>query len=478
MTPKNVLVICSDEHARSASGCYGHSLVQTPTLDKLAGDGARFTRAYTPSPICIPARACIATGTQVHENRCWSSAEPYRGQVESWMHRLGDRDHAVVSVGKLHFRSGDDDNGFSEEIVPMYLANDGKGWPQGLLRRPMVDFPDAGQLAREIGPGDSSYTDYDRLVTDEACKWLRKYPAKVKNKPWALFVSMVSPHFPLMAPEPFYNIYADCELPPFIGRDEKQHEPHPVFEQMAKFWDYDAYFDDESRDVGRRGYYGLCSFLDDNIRQVLEALEDSGAARDTVVIYISDHGEMLGNHGMWAKSVMYEDSVAVPLIMHGPGIGQGVNDTPVSLTDLAATVEHITGFELHGDREPWQSQSLVQLLDEPQPERFILSEYHDGGSPTGFFMIRQGDWKYVHYAGGYRPQLFNMADDPDELNDLGCDERHEGKVVEMQGLLTQILDPEEVNQQAFADQDKMVELYGGREAVLGVPSFNHTPIGS
>ena len=478
MRPRNVLLICSDEHARSALGCYGHPVVKTPTLDQLAGSGTRFTKAYTPSPICIPARASLATGTQVHENRCWSSAEPYHGQVESWMHRLRDQDHAVVSIGKLHYRSGEDDNGFSEEIVPMYLANDGRGWPQGLLRQPMSDFPDASEMAKEIGSGDSSYTDYDREITDEACRWLRRYPKKISNKPWTLFVSFVSPHFPLQAPEPFYGLYDGVKLPPLVGRGEREQPLHPVVEEMARFWNYDDYFDEETRDIGRRGYFGLCSFVDDNIRQVMTALEDSGADRDTVVIYISDHGEMLGNHGFWAKSVMYEDSVGIPLIMTGPGIAEGINDTPVSLTDIAATVEDIAGGLAGSAPESWQSHSLQQIINEPMEDRVIFSEYHDGGSPTGFFMIRQGPWKYVYYAGGHPVQLFNLDDDPDELTDLGTEERFEEKIAELHGRLTDILDPEEVNRQAFADQSAVIESFGGIDQVRSMPSFNHTPVGS
>ncbi len=478
MKPRNVLLICSDEHARSALGCYGHPLVRTPTLDKLAGQGTRFTRAYTPSPICIPARACLATGTQVHENRCWSSAEPYHGQVESWMHRLRDGDHAVVSIGKLHFRSGDDDNGFSEEIVPMYLANDGRGWPQGLLRDPLTGFPEAAEMAREVGPGDTSYTDYDRQITDEACRWLSRYPRKIRNKPWVLFVSFVSPHFPLQAPDQFYNLYDKRALPPLVGRDQADREPHPVLAQMARFWNYDDYFDEQTRDMGRRGYFGLCSFVDDSIRQVMEALEESGAARDTVVIYVSDHGEMLGNHGFWAKSVMYEDAVGVPLIMSGPDVTEGVCNTPVSLTDIAATVEDITGAGAQQAQAPWQSHSLSDLVNANHAERFVLSEYHDGGSPTGFFMIRQGPWKYVYYAGGHPVQLFNLEDDPDELNDLGEEPRYEDDVAGLHRLLSDIMDPEEVNAQAFADQAIVIEQLGGAEQVLAMPSFNHTPVGS
>ena len=478
MNPRNVLILCSDEHQRRALGCAGHPVVHTPTLDRLAETGARFTRGYTPSPICIPARACLATGTQVHENRCWSSAQAYHGQVESWMHRLRDRDHAVVSIGKLHFRSARDDNGFSEEILPMHLANGGRGWPQGLIRNPLPGFAEAAEMARDVGPGESTYTEYDRAITEEACRWLRRYPRKIRNKPWVAFVSFVSPHYPLTAPPEFYDPYARRAMPAFIGRGPREAEEHPVLAEMRRFWAYDEHFDEQTRIEAQRSYFGLCSFLDDNIRRVLEALEDSGAARDTVVIYISDHGEMLGNHGLWAKSVMYEDSVGVPVIMAGPGIAAHVNNTPVSLTDIAATVEDITGFGARRAEEPWQSRSLCEFTDAPEEGRTVLSQYHDGGSPTGFYMIRQGDWKYVHYANGAPAQLFNLTDDADEVNDLCAEGRLEGKLTEMQTRLSDMLDPQDVNAQAFAEQAALIEELGGTQEVLAMPSFNHTPVGS
>ncbi len=478
MKPRNILIVCSDEHARSALGCYGHPVAQTPALDRLAGLGTRFTRAYTPSPICIPARACLATGTHVHENRCWSSAEPFHGQHESWMHSLRGGGHAVVSVGKLHFRSGGDDNGFADEIVPMYLANAGKGWPQGLIRDPLPGYDEARELARDVGPGESTYSEYDRAITAEAGRWLRRYPKKVKDRPWALFVSFVSPHYPLTAPQRFFDLYAGKRIPDPVGCRPHELPQHPVLKEMARFWDYDGYFDEEKRRLARRCYWALCSFLDDNIRQVLEALEDSGAARDTVVVYLSDHGEMLGNHGFWTKSVMYEDSVAVPMIMAGPEIASSVNHTPVSLTDIAATVKETVGLKARAAEAPWQSRSLGGFIARPETDRFVLSEYHDGGSPTGFYMIRQGRWKYVHYAGGHAPQLFDMEADPDELSDLGEDPRFEGERAMLYGRLTEILDPEAVNAQAFADQARLLEAYGGREAVLAMPGFNHTPVGS
>ena len=476
MSAKNVLIICSDEHARSALGCYGHPLVRTPTLDRLAERGTRFTKAYTPSPICVPARACLATGTHVHENRCWSSAEPYHGQHESWMHRLRDGGHTVVSVGKLHFRSGRDDNGFSEELLPMHLANDGQGWLKGLLRDPLPDFEEAAELARQVGPGESSYTAYDREIAAAACAWLRRYPKAMTDKAWALFVSFVSPHYPLTAPRAFYDLYAEDDLPETLG--QARTPDHPVLEAMARFWDYDSSFDAETRGRAKRGYFGLCSFLDDNIRRVLEALEDSGAARDTLVIYISDHGEMLGSHGFWAKSVMYEDSVGIPMILAGGGVPAGLNRTPVSLTDIAASVEAAVGLNGPEAEAPWQGRAMQGFIAAPEPERAILSEYHDGGSPTGFFMIRQGAWKYVYYASGHPCQLFDLERDPDELCDLGASHDHAGLRARMHGHLTSILDPEAVNARAFADQAALLARLGGREAVLAMPSFNHTPVGS
>lgn len=477
MNAPNILVLCSDEHSRSALGCYGHPVARTPTLDRLAARGHRFTRAYTPSPICIPARASLATGLHVHETACWSSAQPYYGQHESWMHRLAAAGYHVASVGKLHFRDADGDHGFAEELAPMYLANEGRGWPQGLLRTPMATFPEARELAEEAGPGESDYTEYDRTITREACAWLRRRGAAC-NGPWAAFVSFVSPHYPLVAPQQFFDLYENIEmpLPPGGGPDIKPE--HAVLEQMAGFWDYDVYFDEPTRQLARRCYYGLCSFLDDNIRQVLEALAASGQDRDTLAIYISDHGEMLGSHGFWTKSVMYEESVAIPLIVAGPGVPAGVNATPCSLTDIAATVASAAGLAVDQQSPAWHSHPLQTYFGSEDTSRPILSEYHDGGSPTGFYMLRQNDWKYVHYAGGFAPQLFNLALDPDESNDLAADEKHGETLSALQRELETMLDPEEVNDRAFADQAAVIEALGGREALHAMKPFNHTPVGS
>jgi choline-sulfatase len=475
MNGSNVIVVMSDEHTRSVMGAYGNQQVHTPILDKLAANGVRFDNAYTPSPICISARASFATGTQVFEHQCWSSAEPYYGQQQSWMHRLRDRGHEVVSIGKLHYRSAADDTGFSEQILPMYLANDGRGWPQGLQRKPMGSFPDAAELALMIGPGETSYTRYDRDITAAAVKWLEQRQVP-DAKPWVLFVSFICPHFPLSAPQQFYDIYRDVELPLPYDRDAVLRLKHPVIDAMRQFWNYADYFDQDSEIEGLKNYYGLCSFLDHNVAQVLTALEHSGQADNTQIIYTSDHGDMIGNHGIWAKCYMYEDSVGIPMTLSGPGIKSAINNTPVSLTDIAATIEHAIGGEGYKTENSWQSRALQEFIENPDSERPVLSEYHDGGSPCGFFMLRKGRWKYVYFSEGHPALLFDMNNDPRELVNLADKPEHAVTLADLRNQLLQILDPEEVNRQAFTDQAKMVETLGGMEVILAMPGFNHTPI--
>lgn len=475
MSGNNVIVLMSDEHTRSVMGAYGNPLVQTPTLDKLAASGVRFDNAYTPSPICISARASFATGTQVFEHGCWSSAEPYYGQQQSWMHRLRDKGHEVVSIGKLHYRSADDDVGFSEQILPMYLANNGSGWPQGLLRKPMGNFPDAAEMAAILGPGETSYTQYDRDITAAAVNWLQQRETN-DSKPWVLFVSFICPHFPLSAPQQFYDLYRDVELPKPYDRDAAKRLKHPVIDEMRQFWNYADYFDRSSEIEGLKNYYGLCSFLDNNVAQVLDALNRSGQADNTRIIYTSDHGDMIGNHGIWGKCYMYEDSAGIPLTLSGPGIKPSINDTPVSLTDMAATIEQAVHGETIAVENSWQGRPLQAFIESPDPERPILSEYHDGGSPCGVFMLRKGRWKYVYFAQGHPALLFDIESDPREVLNLADDPEYANILAELREQLFRILDPEEVNRRVFADQAIMIDTLGGMAAILAMPSFNHTPI--
>ena len=251
----NVLFLFSDEHRRDALGCYNHSLVQTPNLDALAAAGTRFTQAYTPSPICVPARAAMATGRYVNETRCWSNAQAYQGQPESFGHALQNAGRIVESIGKLHYRGAEFANGFDREHLPLYIRG-GKGWIKGLLRNHEAVL-DCSHYASEIGPGEDPYTDYDLGVTRAACDWLASRKNSSNNLPWTLFVSWLRPHYPLTCPPGFYDLYPLSRMDSARFTEDNQLPRHDVVQTIRRNFDYDHFFDDHSRQVARASYYGL-----------------------------------------------------------------------------------------------------------------------------------------------------------------------------------------------------------------------------
>ncbi len=453
----NLLILMSDEQAPWALGCLDRAPVDTPHLDRLAAQGTLFTQAYTNSPICVPARAALQTGRYVHQIGCWDSAQPYRGEPQGWAHVLRAAGANVVSIGKLHFGSSDEDNGFDPEILPLHVK-DGLGWLPGLLRRPLGDFPAAAELAADVGPGTSPYHDYDRKVAARSAQWLAKEAPG--DHPWSLLASFVSPHYPLVAPPTYYARYAAQTIPPPTPPGATDH---PALGSLLNFFDYDRYFTHERREKARIAYYGLVSFLDDLIGQVLAGLEASGQRDNTTILFLSDHGEMLGNQGIWAKSVMFEDSLGIPMILAGPGLPEGKRvATPVSLVDVAPTALRAVLGREHADGPGTALQDTASAAD--NPERPLFAEYHDGGSDTGIFAYRRGRWKLVHYEGE-RPQLFDLEADPNELSDLGSSPEHTQIIAELTTGLRGIVDPSEVNARAFADQAKLIEKLGGRDAV-------------
>ncbi|MEP4194525.1 MAG: sulfatase-like hydrolase/transferase [Aliishimia sp.] len=455
----NVLLMMVDELSWWALG-HVDGRVQTPNIDRLAARSRRFTQAYTPSPICVPTRAAIATGRYVHEIGHWSSAEPYDGAIRGWAHHVRDAGLDCVSIGKLHYRSQLDDYGFSHTLEPIHVLN-GEGWVQALLRKPVETYEDTQDLATEIGPGRTDYHDFDRRVTQTTCDWL-KDPVRHET-PWCAFVSWLAPHFPLIAPAKDYARYD----PKAYESGPDTSPDHPILRELAAYFDHDLYFTRQSRGIARASYFGLCSFVDAQVGQVLDALEATGLAEDTVIAFTSDHGEMLGEKGFWTKSTMYDSAVRVPLLMAGPDIAPGTWDSPVSLIDLAPTICGVLGVK--------GSFSGVDLT-KPDANRVILSEYHDGGCSVGITMLRWDDWKLVYYAEGHAPQLFNLASDPCEQIDLSLTE----PVILQSGLdrLKQNLDPEQVNRDCFADQTKQIEALGGVEAVRSREQFGYTPADS
>ena len=473
----NILIIISDEHRKDAMGCAGHPIVKTPHLDALAKKGTRFTNAYTPSPMCVPTRAAIASGRHVHQTGNWDSATPYDGSVKSWMHHLRDNGIETTSIGKLHFRSSEDDNGFSEEIVPMHVVG-GIGWTIGLLRSNTPKYDAASELADDVGQGTSTYTDYDLEITKTAVDWLQS-PSR-KAAPWAAFISLVSPHYPLTCPEEYFKMYDPDKIDLPVAYNERHQTKHPELKNIKDFYDYDKYFDETKMRKAKAAYYGLTTFMDNCVGQILSALDESNQFDNTIVVYVSDHGDMLGDQGFWTKQVMYEQSAGVPMIIAGPNIPKNHTvKTGASLIDLAATAVDISKTSESASAMSLEGVSLRILANENDNlDRTIFSEYHDGGSTTGIFMIRWQNWKYVHYVG-HRPQLFNLENDPNELNDiaeLALENQQIQKTLdEGERRLRKICNPDLLNQTCFEDQKAKIEKLGGEEACLTAYSFNHTP---
>ncbi|MFT6580893.1 MAG: choline-sulfatase [Alphaproteobacteria bacterium] len=486
MEPKNLLVIMSDEHNPQMLGCAGHPLVKTPNLDRLAARGTRFSRAYTPCPICVPARASFATGRYVHETQCWDNAIAYDGRIESWGHRLQAAGVRVGSIGKLHYRAEEDPTGFDKQHIPMHIK-DGVGMVHLSVRRQFPDFTPppfqkgggAAGIVLKAGPGESAYTNYDRQIADLACDWLREVAqqdAPQREEPWTLFVSFVTPHYPLLAPEAFFNLYPVDEMPaPKFGH-ESSFQNHPWFDRAVSE-NAGADASPEQHRTALAAYLGLCSFMDAQVGRVLDAMDENGLTEDARIIYTSDHGENAGARGLWGKSNHYEEASGIPVIVAGPGVPEGrVCATPTSLVDAFPAIVESAGLGLQADKT-LPGRSWFELANQADdPDRIVFSEYHAARSPSASYMIRKGRFKYIHYVG-FDPELFDLETDGEETTNLAKDPEYATILAEYESCLRDIVDPDAVDRQANDAQKTLVLSRGGPEAVYAnlVTSKHYTP---
>ncbi len=466
----------SDEHNPKVLGCAGHPVVETPNLDALASRGTRFTSAYTASPICVPARAAFAVGKYVHQIGYWDNADAYDGAVPGWQHVLRSRDHRAVAVGKLHFRGRPgDDHGFSEEIIPMHIV-DGVGDVKGLVREDIPVRKGGEKMARYAAPGESTYTAYDREIAARAQVWLREEAPRHRDRPWVLFVSLVLPHFPLISPPHWFYRYFrdDLPLPKAYGRGERPH--HPYTDEYARVSDYDTHFRDDT--AVRRAvaaYYGMVSTLDENIGRIVDAVDSANLAASTRIVYTSDHGDNLGARGLWGKATFYEESAGVPLIVAGPDLPRGREvETPTDHTDFYPTILESVGASTPEAFAGHPGVSLYALLEGAHRDRVALSEYHASCSVAAAFMVRWGQWKYCHY-NAYRPQLFDLAADPEEMRDLARDPAFASVLADGERRLRARLDPVEVDARAKRRQKALLASFGGRDGALARGDLGFTP---
>jgi len=475
MKPQNLLVIMVDEMAAKAVGCYGHPIVQTPNIDKLASRGVRFTNAYATSPICIPARAALATGRYPHQTGYWDNVFAYDGRIKSWGHRLQENGNRFTTIGKLHYEDENLPTGIDEQIIPMHVFGGGDIF--GLERENPPKRPQSGTLAAEIAAGDSGYTLYDQNITQSTQRWFEGQVHQQGEKPWVLFTSFIAPHFPLTVPQKYLDLYANADIQ-LLGKSLDMDGP--LREWWSRFrggYNFDDYFkDDDHRRSALLHYFALCSFADDNVGQVLQALDASGQADRTSILFMADHGDNMGARGLWGKSTMYEESANVPMILVGSDIPRGtVCDTPVSLIDVYPTVLSVVGIDCSVEDKALPGKSLCDIAHaDYDPERAVFCEYHASCAPTGLMMLRMGRYKYVHYTH-HGAELFDIESDPEENVNLAGQLACADVLATFEAALRAIVNPEEVDARAKSDQQKRLAELGGISTIIAQGGVPHTP---
>lgn len=336
-TKPNILLICSDQHSRRISGCYEDSIVDTPAMDRLAKEGTLFKSAYCNAPLCVPSRMSFLTGLYPFKNECLNNGMCLDSRIPTFAHMALTEGYHTVLSGRMHFMGQDQYHGFVERLV-----GDVGGYDLGTGILPFT--PLVGDLANGslpdpfnvVGAGETYCLDYDRDVTATTCDWLNRH-ADDEHFPFLMMVGFFNPHCPfIVSPELYEKYKGKVSLQKISAKElDEQHALHQQFREKSS--DGVA---DELKLKARTAYYGQVDFLDQQINKILETLDSAGLAKNTIVVYFSDHGEMLGAHGRWHKMCFFEDSIGVPLLIRMPdqaGAGEVVSAN-VSLVDLFPTI--------------------------------------------------------------------------------------------------------------------------------------------
>jgi uncharacterized sulfatase len=436
----NVLFVVSDDLTNNALGCYG-GVCQSPNLDKLASKGVRFDRAYCQFPLCNPSRASFLTGLRPDTTRVYENATQFRKNVpdaQTLPQTFQKAGYTVARVGKLYHYG-----------VPLGIGTDGlddpPSWqhvvnPIGIDRTQLdkvfslVPGQFGGVVSWWAAPGgDGEHT--DAKGADETVKLLEAY----KDKPFFLACGFYRPHTPYVAPKKYFDLYPTEGVKlPEVPKDHRQSAPAPAFGSARK--EQDAMTDAQRREA-IQAYYGSTTFMDAQLGRLLDALEKRKLADKTIVVFFSDHGYHLGEHGLWQKMSLFENSARVPLVIYDPrakGNGQACGRT-VELVDLHATLAELCGLSA----PKTDGTSLKPLLDDPTAkwdEPAYTQVTRGGGKKKGDPVmgrsVRTERYRYTEWDGGKRGvQLYDYQTDPKELTNLAEAAKYADVVKEMKGLL-------------------------------------------
>ena len=481
----NFLIIMSDEHGPMFSRTYGHPFVETPSMDRLAERGATFDAAYCNAPLCVPSRLSFMTGRYVSRCGGWDNATPLPADAITWPYLLRAAGYDAVLAGKMHLIGPDRLHGFRTQLA--YDPHGGGTEDSATARRlglstggmhPIYSWADGIPTASDPWPsvaearaGTGPMIEADDAIEAAALRYLAQ-PAR-KKRPFALCVGFVAPHFPFVVPEPYFSMYypekADLpNMPPGHLEDLP-----PAALRLRQAFGFDGYTDDQIRRA-RAAYYGLVSYVDAKIGRLLDALEEHSLAENTAVIYTSDHGESLGEHGLWRKMNFYEQSARVPLQISLPGAIPAERRVPdtVSLVDVTATILELAGLKPPTGASTMDGESLLRLMRGEtstwKDEAFIEHLAH--GTDRARAMLRRGRWKLC-YSHGEPPELelYDLETDPGEFTNLAYHPDHRGAQDE---LVTRIMalwgDPDKLTRQVVSSQEARALIRGvlGAEALF------------
>lgn len=458
MTQPNIIYILTDQHNPFVTGCYGDNIVRTPNLDRLASEGVVFDNAYTPSPICVPARMSLLTGCYPHNQECWTNSDILPSDRPTFAHALGAAGYKTRLVGRMHSIGPDQLRGFSERFVGDHSTN----WVGGAAHSLGILTGTSGPARVSIdksGPGQSSYEIHDHDVV-KSCQDLSSIIAKEQAAPDAapffLHVGLMLPHQPYVGNQELFNYYYNRIPDPEISAPKPEDE-HPYLRAWKEQTDTADISAKDTRRA-RAAYYALVETTDRMIGDILESYRDKGLLENTLIIYVSDHGDQIGERGLWWKQTFYEQSVRVPMILSWPGIfpANERRSQIVNLVDIAPTLVEAANHNQSGKAVQMpeiDGSGLLQLaIDGQAPwNNETFSEYCTDGMNKRMpekvqqRMIRSGPWKLIYYHG-YHSQLFNLEDDPLETKDLIKAPGHADLVHALQEKVLKNWDPEQISQ--------------------------------
>ncbi|MFZ0385617.1 MAG: choline-sulfatase [Solirubrobacteraceae bacterium] len=474
--PPSFLVLMADQLAASWLPAYGHPLVQTPHLSALAQDATVFDSAYTPFPLCAPARSAMLTGRLASDIGVYDNAAELSATVPTLAHALRAHGYHTAVAGKMHFVGPDQLHGFEHRLTADIYPAD-VDWTPDWARPLDRPLPWYHTMESVLDPGvcaAAMQTDYDEEVCFHAVRKLYDMARHRPDQPFLLFVSFTNPHDPWEIPKRHWERYRRSEIPDPTVPSLALSEADPHSRRLRAMCRVDeASLTDEQIRRARHGYFAAVSYLDERVGDVLGALERSGMADRTTVLFCADHGEMLGERGLWYKMSFFEQSARVPLIVRVPGAGPRRVTEPVSLLDVTPTLLELAGLPAEqvsppvanraggtaaalGDASWFAPRAAVSLAAAltgvgPTPARPVVSEYHAEGVTAPSAMVRDGRFKLIRSLED-PDLLFDLEADPRELTDLSGAPEYEDTVARLGDSLDERVDLVGVGRRVLTSQ--------------------------